>query len=210
MYAMLNKQNNIIRLNTSGRGNVNIVNYLSVPYIWEYMYKYLLIIPILIVSLFAIPDPVYAQYSPSIIKMNNLIFGGMVAGDSKSILPSDPGAAMFQISLSNDHFHDAHEDDNNGYHYGWQDITVKFNLPEELTNNSHAINIRFGSNSAMWSYNSNISGTRTFDPNQQVQLRLHHNKSVYIWLGGTVVSNLSQWSGRYSSIITLSINSVDN
>lgn len=160
-----------------------------------------------------------AQYSIGVIKMNNLFFGGMVAGDSKTILPSDPSAAMFQISAindfknsgDNDHDSDDGTDDiSNGNHYGWQDITIKFDLPGQLLNYAHSLPITFGSNSAMWSNSSNINGAKTFDPNQQQQLKLHKNKSIYIWLGGTVSSSLSQWSGWYSSIITISINSIDN
>lgn len=156
------------------------------------------------------PDFVKAQNSVSVIKMNNLTFGGLVAGDSKTILPTEPGAALFQISYSGKESEKNESDKDHGYHYGWQDITVQFNLPRNLNNNAHSLPIYFTSNSAVWSKGSNIHGAKSFDPNQQIQLKLKKNQDIYIWLGGMVRTSLSQWSGKYDNVITMTVNSIDN
>lgn len=151
---------------------------------------------------------VKAQNSVSVIKMNDLSFGGLVAGSSVTILPTGPSAAMFQVSYSCKKQTD--KSDDNGYHYGWEDITIQFNLPNQLMDNSHAVPVTFSNNSALWSNSTNISGAKSFDPKQQKELRIQKNKEIYIWLGGTVTTSLSSWSGKYSSMITMSINTIDN
>ncbi|HKJ33923.1 MAG TPA: hypothetical protein VKA34_18980 [Balneolales bacterium] len=136
--------------------------------------------------------------------MNDLTFGNMLAGNNKTILPSGAGAALFQTSLVRT------TGTNQGGKNGALDITVVFNLPNQLNNSGHSLSITFGPNSAMWANGSNINGAKSFDPTQQQQLKLKKNKDTYIWLGGTVNSSLSQWSGKYSNVITITVNALNN
>lgn len=173
--------------------------------------KYLLVfLPVVIVALYV--RSVSAQNSVSITKMNDLTFGALVAGSSVTIFPTDSHAAMFQISYTKSDYNKNHdqEDNEHGYHYGWKDITLQFNLPNQLMNDSHGVPITFSNNSALWSGSSNINGAKSFDPNQQKELKIMKGKNIYIWLGGTVATSLSSWSGKYSSMITITINTVDN
>ncbi|HYX07545.1 MAG TPA: hypothetical protein VE912_12510 [Bacteroidales bacterium] len=153
----------------------------------------------------------YAQNSIDVVKVNDLSFGSVVAGDAKTVYPDEPSAALFQIAEDITDRHNNNDNNNNhGYHYGWQSITVTFHLPTVLTDGIHSIPVDFNSNSAMWSDNNNSNGARKFDPKQDMQFKLHYKKPIYIWLGGTARTNLSQWSGHYQGTITLSVTNVDN
>ncbi|MBN1299845.1 MAG: hypothetical protein JW995_01415 [Melioribacteraceae bacterium] len=143
----------------------------------------------LILILFAASD-LKAQEG-YISNFQGLNFGDVFIGYSKEILHTDQGAAKFSF-----------------YHTNAKSKNVFFNftLPSVLQNGTDQVLIEFNLNHASWSYNDQISGRTSFDPQSRYKLgKLGANKYVFIWLGGLITTPAGISHGLYTGDIILTI-----
>lgn len=124
-------------------------------------------------------------------KLNDLTFGSVFKGYSYQVLDSDNNAALFTFISNTQHS---------------ANIEVRFSLPSNLKYSGYNVGITFDANHASWSLKNSLSGRTHFDPNGPLTINyLRGQKSVYIWLGGTIAPNTNVISGVYTATITMTV-----
>lgn len=157
----------------------------------------------------------------TVMNLNGLSFGTIVAGDQAFVTPQDPGAAIFKITVDN------RNQDNNGQNNSNKDsgnnngngpkrihIQVSFALPTELLLDEYSIPVTFSSESAIWNKKNSIHGGTTFDPRQQITLVMKddegNNNDMYIYLGGDIQTSPGQHAGYYGATVVMTVTEVDD
>ena len=123
--------------------------------------------------------------------LNNLDFGDVYIGYSRTITHTDAGAAKFRIDYDLS---------------GNYNLQITFTLPGSLNNGSYSVPITFGSTTTAYSLTDLPTGRINFDPNT----RLTYNKSrrqdnLYIWLGGIINVPTNIIPGLYTATITVTV-----
>lgn len=123
--------------------------------------------------------------------LNNLDFGDVYIGYSKTVNHADIGAAKFRIDHNIP---------------GNQDLQITFTLPNTLNNGAYSIPITFSSATTAYSIIDNLSGRVNFNPNTTFTYTKFKRKDLlYLWLGGIVNVPTNVVAGVYQSTITVTI-----
>lgn len=124
--------------------------------------------------------------------LNDMDFGYVFLGEVKAINYGDPGAARFLIK----------------YSPGSQLVVfaqVRFELPVFLYSPDDKIIIKFPN--AYYNFTNSLSGGTVFDPitgfTTWVKLWFFTRSSIYIWLGGQIASDVSNYPGEYRNNVIL-------
>jgi len=131
----------------------------------------------------------------TIIGSNDLVFGTVMPGVSKSIDKATTGfAGEWQISAGTAN----------------SEISLTFTLPDSLQHTTVPTGMRIVFNSTDASYDDGTGGgqiapTGVIDPNGPVARRVGATGTMNLWIGGTVIPRLSQTGGDYASDVTLTI-----
>lgn len=145
---------------------------------------------ILIALFLLISENVFSQ-SLFILTLNNLNFGDVYIGYSKTVTHTNAGAAKFRT-----------------YHtyFSNRNIRITFSLPGTLRNGSYTIPISFGSTTSAWSLTDLPTGRTNFNPNNSLtRNNLGRNVSLYIWLGGAITVPTNVIPGIYTATITVTV-----
>jgi hypothetical protein len=151
------------------------------------MHRY---IGLLFISFFLLISNATFSQNVFFFTLNNLDFGDVYIGYSKTVNHIDAGAAKFRTYQNRR---------NNPL------VTITFTLPTTLNNGSYTIPITFGSSTSAHSFTDLPTGRTTFNPRTPLSLRLSRNRNLYLWLGGFVNLPISIIPGVYSSTITVTI-----
>ncbi len=135
--------------------------------------------------LLLVPRGAAAQLS--VTSLSDLNFPIVIRGVQLDVRPTDANAAKFQISGARNVV-----------------LSVSFALPAALLGPG-SLSMAFGPTSAAWSDKDRVGGSQAFDPRQGVQATVTGKKSIYIWLGGSVLPTASQPSGSYTGTATITV-----
>ncbi len=135
--------------------------------------------------LLLVPRGAAAQLS--VTSLSDLNFPIVIRGVQLDVRPTDPNAAKFQISGARNAV-----------------LSVSFALPAALQGPG-SLSMAFGPTSAAWSDKDRVGGSQAFDPRQGVQATVTGKKSIYVWLGGSVLPTASQPSGSYTGTATITV-----
>ena len=122
-------------------------------------------------------------------KQNDLSFGIVIAGTTKTVYPTDNAAAEFKVTAPNGSV-----------------VELRFDLPSSLSLNggSATLLISFGNNSAGWAHTP--KGQQTlFNPSIPQEIPLEQSNNFYVWVGGTVSPPPDQQAGDYSGVLTIKV-----
>lgn len=122
--------------------------------------------------------------------LNNLDFGDVYIGYSKTVNHTDAGSAKFRTYQNRR---------NSAF------VVISFSLPSTLNNGSYTLPITFGSSTSAWSFNDLPYGRTNFDPRYSLAGTLSRNRNVYLWIGGNITVPTNVIPGTYSSTITATI-----
>lgn len=114
----------------------------------------------------------------------NLAFGTVFPGVSKTILPDGVTAGRFDIAGA-----------------GESEVDVNFSFPGTLTGPGAPMPISFGATAAAWATASS-AGASAFDPNTGTTQDLEAG-AMMVFIGGTVDPAVDQAPGTYSGTVTL-------
>jgi len=122
-------------------------------------------------------------------KQNDLSFGIVIAGTTKTVYPTDNAAAEFKITAPNGSV-----------------VELRFDLPSSLSLNggSATLPISFGNNSAGWAHKPRGQQT-LFDPSIPQVIQVTESNNLYVWLGGTVSPPMDQQAGDYSGVLRITV-----
>ncbi len=123
----------------------------------------------------------------AVTPLADLNFPVVIRGVPLDVRPTDPNAAKFQIDGGKNSV-----------------LSVSFALPTALQGPG-TLSMAFSVTSAAWSDKDRVGGLQAFDPRQGLQVTVTGKKSIYIWLGGTVLPSGSQESGSYTGTITMTV-----
>lgn len=127
-----------------------------------------------------------AANTVEVVRVRDLEFGVVVAGVAATVLPSDAGAAEFEISAP-----------------PASSLFLTFSLPIQLRSGADVLPVSFGSGSAEWSQRKSAAGRTSFDPGTGTQVDLERGRNVYLWLGATISPPALQPAGAYTGVVTL-------
>lgn len=129
----------------------------------------------------------------AVSNIDGLDFGTVVAGDNATVLPTDPGAALFEVSITNQK--------GKGH-----SLIINFSLPSQLilSGGSATVPISFSAASGLYNTKESTSGATSFDPNQQTSFKFS-NGNYYFYLGGSIAPIYKAQGGVYNDIITITV-----
>lgn len=131
-------------------------------------------------------------YSPlSLTVVDNLDFGGLVAGESKTITNDNVGAGVVQVEGPTG-----------------VGVDISFTLPSNLSDGTNDLPVSFGTTSAGYNVENNTSGITDFDPNSgATNISLDGTTGdLFVYIGGTVTAGGSQATGTYTETIVVTVN----
>lgn len=147
----------------------------------------------------------------TVLDLNGLDFGTIVAGDGASVSPYDPGAALFKISVDYEKQGVSNKNGNGPKRFN---VGVSFSLPSDLQQQSYNIPLTFSSESGIWNDRNSTKGGTSFDPRQEQTLQMKedegNNTDMYIYLGGDIQTSPGQHAGFYSTSIVMTVTELDN
>lgn len=123
----------------------------------------------------------------TVSRLNDLDFGTLIAGTSRSVDPASSSAAKFEVRGN----------------FGSR-VTISFSLPAELRDGTKTLPITFDGNSAGWSFQDAGNMFRRFDPRQGTVALILFGGRIYVYLGGTVTAGTGQPAGQFSETVTIS------
>ncbi len=126
-----------------------------------------------------------------VITMNNLDFGDVYIGYSKTVAHTDAGAAKFRT-----------------YHTrpGNRNLQITFTLPSSLVYSSYSVPITFGPTTSAYSLTDLPTGRTNFDPQTPLYYYgIRRDINLYIWLGGSVNIPTNVIPGTYTGTITITV-----
>ena len=124
-------------------------------------------------------------------RLNNLDFGDVYIGYSKTVAHNNASAAKFRL-----------------YHtrIGNRNVRITFTLPSSLVNGSYNVPITFGSTTSAYSRYDLTTGRTAFNPNTPLTYNnLPRNAYLYIWLGGAITVPTNVIPGIYTATITVTV-----
>lgn len=140
--------------------------------------------------LVVVPIGVSAQGGPAqtveVVRVRDLDFGVVIAGIPAAILPSDAGAAEFEVSAPPN-----------------TTLFITFSLPAQLLSGADVLPVSFGAGSAQWSQRRSAAGRTMFDPRVGTQVDLERGRNIYLWLGAAISPPGLQPAGAYRGVVTL-------
>jgi hypothetical protein len=121
---------------------------------------------------------------------NNLSFGDVYMGYSKTVNHLDATAAKFRLVHN---------------FAGNPNFIISFTLPGSLVFNSYNVPISFGAATSAYNTTDSPSGRTSFNPNSPLSAKILPNRSFYIWLGGVVNIPTNVIPGTYTGTITVTV-----
>ena len=124
----------------------------------------------------------------SVLAVQDLRFGIVIAGTDKTVSPTDNAAAEFKVTAPESSV-----------------VLVQFDLPSSLSLNgsgSPTLLISFGNESAGWAHEPWQNPT-LFNPSIPQEIPLVQSYNFYVWVGGTVKPLMNQQAGKYSGSLTI-------
>jgi hypothetical protein len=149
------------------------------------------IFSVILIALFLLISENILSQNLFIVTLNNLDFGDVYIGYSKTINHIDAGAAKFRT-----------------YHtyFSNRNIRITFTLPSTLVNGSYTIPVTFSSTTSAYSRFDLTTGRTAFNPNTPLTYNsLPRNAYLYIWLGGAITIPTNVIPGIYTATITVTV-----
>ena len=152
--------------------------------------KYLSIVLFTIFFLLTFFSSINAQ-KIFITKLHELDFGEVFIGYPAEVLDTDVNAAKFSF------FHKDKKRKN---------LKINFVLPTTLDNGANQIPITFDQSHSTWKKRDQLNGRNNFDPHQELRIDgIRKNKTLYIWLGGSIITTTGLPYGTYIGTIILTV-----